>query len=125
MKARKLRKRFPHLFQSKVEKSYSGEDYTDKCWHNSSKEWREYHRDKCKSVILYILKQGGPMPKDKLLNLMYLATRAHLRTYGRMLWEDTWFAKPEGPRPFYAELLIDDMLEEKSIALVEETNNKV
>jgi len=47
----------------------------------------------------YALKQGGSINKMKALKLIYLADRYHLRKYGRLITNDTYFAMEYGPVP--------------------------
>lgn len=47
----------------------------------------------------YALKQGGSINKMKALKLIYLADRHHLRKYGRLITNDTYFAMEYGPVP--------------------------
>ena len=47
----------------------------------------------------YALKQGGNINKMKALKLIYLADRYHLRKYGRLITNDTYFAMAFGPVP--------------------------
>ena len=51
---------------------------------------------------------GGSVNKMKAIKLMWLADRLHLRRYGRMITEDSYFALPLGPVPSAAR----DILEE-------------
>jgi uncharacterized phage-associated protein len=44
-------------------------------------------------------KQGGKINKMKALKLIYLADRYHLRKYGRLITNDTYFAMDYGPVP--------------------------
>jgi uncharacterized phage-associated protein len=45
------------------------------------------------------IKQGGKINKMKALKLIYLADRYHLRKYGRLITNDTYFAMDYGPVP--------------------------
>lgn len=47
----------------------------------------------------YALKQGGSINKMKALKLIYLADRYHLRKYGRLITNDTYFVMEYGPVP--------------------------
>ncbi len=47
----------------------------------------------------YALQQGGTINKMKALKLIYLADRYHLRKYGRLITNDTYFAMEYGPVP--------------------------
>ncbi len=51
------------------------------------------------SLNHYALKQGGSINKMKALKLIYLADRYHLRKYGRLITNDTYFAMEYGPIP--------------------------
>lgn len=51
------------------------------------------------SLNHYALKQGGSINKMKALKLIYLADRYHLRKYGRLITNDTYFAMEYGPVP--------------------------
>lgn len=44
-------------------------------------------------------KEGGKIDKMKALKLIYLADRYHLRKYGRLITNDTYFAMTYGPVP--------------------------
>lgn len=47
----------------------------------------------------FISKEGGVINKMKALKLIYLADRYHLRKYGRLITNDTYFAMSYGPVP--------------------------
>ena len=47
----------------------------------------------------FALRQGGAINKMKALKLIYLADRYHLRKYGRLITNDTYFAMAYGPVP--------------------------
>lgn len=47
----------------------------------------------------FINKAGGVVNKMKALKLVYLADRYHLRKYGRLITNDTYFAMSYGPVP--------------------------
>lgn len=50
-------------------------------------------------VMHYLIKKNGhlPMPKIKLVKLIYLADKYHLLKYGRTITNDIYFAMPQGP----------------------------
>lgn len=47
----------------------------------------------------FALKEGGQINKMKVLKLIYLADRYHLRKYGRLITNDVYFAMNYGPVP--------------------------
>jgi uncharacterized phage-associated protein len=47
----------------------------------------------------FALKEGGQINKMKALKLTYLADRYHLRKYGRLITNDSYFAMSYGPVP--------------------------
>jgi hypothetical protein len=122
MKAKKIRKQYPYLFDYTMN-AYSGNDYIDRLWHQEPSILVSAKK-KCINVILYILQKAGEIDHDKLINLMYLANRYHLRNYARPIWEDVWFAKKEGPRPFYAELVIKELADKRHIKLIKKESEK-
>lgn len=97
------------------ENIYSGDKYIDNLWHNKSDFINP--KNKFRSCVLYFL-QKESMSLDKLYTLLYLANKYHLRHYARMIWNDVWIAKKEGPRPFYGELIIQEMIDKKEIKII-------
>ncbi|MDD5341801.1 MAG: Panacea domain-containing protein [Patescibacteria group bacterium] len=58
----------------------------------------EFDYKKATQVINYLAKkEGGSIDKLKLIKLIYLADRFHLRRYGRPMINDAYFAMPLGP----------------------------
>lgn len=58
----------------------------------------EFDYKKATQVINYLAKkEGGAINKLKLIKLVYLADRYHLRRYGRPMVNDAYFAMPLGP----------------------------
>ncbi|MFZ4500157.1 MAG: Panacea domain-containing protein [Minisyncoccia bacterium] len=58
----------------------------------------EFDYKKATQAINYFTKQeGGQIEKLKLIKLVYLADRFHLRKYGRPIMNDTYLAMPLGP----------------------------
>lgn len=58
----------------------------------------EFDYKKATQVINYLTKkEGGTINKLKLIKLVYLADRYHLRRYGRPMVNDAYFAMPLGP----------------------------
>jgi uncharacterized phage-associated protein len=51
------------------------------------------------ALNFFIFKAGGVINKMKALKLIYLADRYHLRKYGRLITNDTYFAMDYGPVP--------------------------
>lgn len=47
----------------------------------------------------FAIKEGGRINKMKAIKLMWLSDRLHIRTYGRSISGDTYFALPNGPVP--------------------------
>ena len=115
MKSRKLKKRYPHLFDYTSYVS-SGDKVADFQWHKG------HDKKKFENLVLYVLQKGGPMEIGKLLDLLYLSFRYYIREHGMMMWHDVWIAKAEGPRPFFGERCIKEMIDKKKIYL---TLNKI
>lgn len=58
----------------------------------------EFDYKKATQTINYLAKEeGGQIDKLKLIKLVYLADRYHLRRYGRPMINDTYFAMQLGP----------------------------
>lgn len=58
----------------------------------------EFDYKKATQAINYLIKkEGGAIDKLKLIKLMYLADRYHLRRYGRPMVNDAYLAMPLGP----------------------------
>lgn len=58
----------------------------------------EFDHKKATQAINYLTrKEGGQIDKLKLIKLIYLADRYHIRRYGRPLVNDAYFAMPLGP----------------------------
>lgn len=58
----------------------------------------EFDYKKATQAINYLTKkEGGQIDKLKLIKLVYLADRYHLRRYGRPMMNDAYFAMPLGP----------------------------
>lgn len=58
----------------------------------------EFDYKKATQAINYLAKrEGGQIGKLKLIKLIYLADRYHVRRYGRPLVNDAYFAMPLGP----------------------------
>jgi uncharacterized phage-associated protein len=58
----------------------------------------EFDYKKATQAINYLAqKEGGMIDKLKLIKLIYLADRYHLRRYGRPIINDTYLAMPLGP----------------------------
>jgi len=58
----------------------------------------EFDYKKATQAINYLAeREGGHIDKLKLIKLVYLADRYHLRRYGRPLMNDVYFAMPYGP----------------------------
>jgi uncharacterized phage-associated protein len=55
------------------------------------------HRKATQAINFFALKQGGAINKMKVLKLLYLADRYHLRKYGRLITNDIYFAMDKGP----------------------------
>ncbi len=58
-----------------------------------------YYKKAVQTLNHFALKQGGSINKMKALKLIYLADRYHLRKYGRLITNDTYFAMAYGPVP--------------------------
>lgn len=77
-----------------------------------------------------IIKSGGVINKMKALKLVYLADRYHLRKYGRLITNDTYFAMSYGPIPSgvkdiaeASELFLGDEEREYSSKYIEPVDN--
>jgi len=57
------------------------------------------HKKATQELNHFALKEGGQINKMKSLKLIYLADRYHLRKYGRLITNDTYFAMNYGPVP--------------------------
>lgn len=64
-------------------------------------------------------KNGSPLNKMKAIKLIWLADRLHLRTYGRTITGDVYFALPYGPVPSTTR----DILEINSFSLSDDELN--
>lgn len=116
MKSRKIKKRYPWLYDLTM-KQYSGDAYIDRQWHDYG-QYSNYVKDHVVNIILYILEKSGPITLDRLYALLYFAYREHLVKYASPLFEDVWIAKKEGPRPFYTEFVIQEMKNKKMIEFI-------
>ncbi len=71
----------------------------------------------------FAMKQGGKaMNKMKAYKLLWLADRYHLRQYGRMISDDTYYAMPFGIVPSITKDMLDDVyhLDDKEKAWMEQ-----
>lgn len=57
------------------------------------------HKKATQAINYFALRQGGRINKMKALKLVYFADRYHLRKYGRLVTNDTYFAMDNGPVP--------------------------
>jgi len=57
------------------------------------------HKKATQGLNHFALKEGGQINKMKALKLIYLADRYHLRKYGRLITNDSYFAMSYGPVP--------------------------
>lgn len=58
----------------------------------------EFDYKKATQAINYLaIQAGGQIDKLKLIKLVYLAERYHLRRHGRPIFNDTYYAMPLGP----------------------------
>lgn len=57
------------------------------------------HKKATQAINLFAQRQGGRINKMKALKLVYFADRYHLRKYGRLVTNDTYFAMDYGPVP--------------------------
>jgi len=55
------------------------------------------HKKATQVLNLFAIKEGGAINKMKVLKLVYLADRYHLRKYGRPITNDVYFALDNGP----------------------------
>jgi uncharacterized phage-associated protein len=61
---------------------------------------RGFNYKKAVQALNYLAeKNGSPLNKMKAIKLIWLADRLHLRTYGRTITGDVYFALPYGPVP--------------------------
>lgn len=57
------------------------------------------HRKTTQAINFFARRAGGQINKMKALKLVYFADRYHLRKYGRLVTNDTYFAMRQGPVP--------------------------
>src|SRR4030042_2169583 len=57
------------------------------------------HKKTTQALNFFARKEGGQINKMKGLKLVYFADRYHLRKYGRLVTNDTYFAMKQGPVP--------------------------
>ncbi len=57
------------------------------------------HKKATQALNFFALREGGRINKMKALKLVYFADRYHLRKYGRLVTNDTYFAMDNGPVP--------------------------
>lgn len=57
------------------------------------------HKKAIQALNLFARKEGGSINKMKAIKLIWLADRAHLRSFGRPIIMDKYFALPFGPVP--------------------------
>ncbi|MGY3088210.1 hypothetical protein ACVWYF_001243 [Hymenobacter sp. UYAg731] len=55
------------------------------------------HRKTTQALNFFASKEGGAINKMKALKLLWIADRLHVRKYGRLISNDTYFAMPRGP----------------------------
>ena len=55
------------------------------------------HKKAIQSLNFFAVRAGGSLNKMKALKLIYFADRCHLRTHGRPITNDTYFAMAYGP----------------------------
>ena len=68
------------------------------CYTYNMKMLLEFDYKKATQAINYLTKkEGGQIDKLKLIKLVYLADRYHLRRYGRPIMNDAYLAMPFGP----------------------------
>lgn len=78
---------------------------------------RGFNYKKAVQVLnLIASRSGGTANKMKAIKLIWLADRLHLRSHGRTITGDTYFALPNGPVPSATR----DLLEYNSFALTDE-----
>ena len=67
----------------------------------------DFDATKAKNIIVFFAqKAGGIIEKTKLLKLIWLSDRAHLRHYGVPILNDCYFAFPDGPVPVYVQKIV-------------------
>src|ERR1035437_4053377 len=57
------------------------------------------HKKATQALNFFATQEGGEINKMKAIKLIYLADRYHLRKYGRLITNDTYFAMNYGPVP--------------------------
>jgi uncharacterized phage-associated protein len=55
------------------------------------------HRKTTQALNYFAIKEGGKINKMKALKLIFFADRFHLRKYGRLVTNDSYFAMENGP----------------------------
>lgn len=115
MKAKKIKKRYPHLFDYTMNK-YSGDEYIDRLWHDYG-TLSKYTKDKVINTILYILNKET-MTLDKLYCILYIYYKDYLVKYASPPFDDVWIACKKGPRPFYTTFVIQEMKDKKMIEFI-------
>jgi len=55
------------------------------------------YRKATQALNLFAINEGGKINRMKALKLLYFADRYHLRKYGRLISNDTYFAMDHGP----------------------------
>jgi uncharacterized phage-associated protein len=94
---------------------------------NSSFDYRKATQE----LNFFAQKEGGEINKLKALKLVYLADRYHLRKYGRLITNDTYFAMKLGPVPSGVKDLaeVSEFLGEEeasySIRFISQTSNLI
>lgn len=69
---------------------------------------KNFNIKKATQVInFFCIKEGNEIDKLKLIKLIWLSDRYHLRKYGRFITDDIYFAMPQGPVPSSILDLID------------------
>lgn len=68
--------------------------------------------------LYYLAKQlGRPIEKLAAVKLLFFADRYHLRKYGRLITEDTYYALPHGPVASNSLGIINEVLTNESVGV--------
>ncbi len=65
------------------------------------------------ALNFFATKEGGKINKMKVLKLIWLSERLHLRIYGRPIVNDVYFAMKLGPVPSVTKNIVEGVLEEE------------
>lgn len=61
------------------------------------------------TINFFSLKEGGSINKEKVLKLIWLSDKLHLRKYGRTIIDDNYIATKNGLFPVFTKKILDNM----------------